>query len=354
MDSFFSENEVSKDSLTGVYSKKTLSSYISHLILQTTAFSFALLDVDNFSYFNEAFGREGGDKVLCDIAKTLSKIIGEKGIVARTGGDEFAFVLKDTIIYDEVWSVCHNLMVKINEIEIPEVENQSLTITLGIARFPENAENISDLTECVEKALYRGKSKGRNCFIIYLPEKHASIVPKNEKQRAIGSLNLHSNVYKYLTSSEDLKTGIQNLFNFFSSYFEIDHICIQSESSDSELFFQKLHQRAKNKEFSYIPHDLILQSMNKQTGVLYIGDAKNLLKTKHDALYELFGRQEITSSCICEIIYNNVLYGMIRFDMTGDDSEKRILQYADTDLFLTTARTIALILHYSGKKLEDL
>ena len=351
MDTFFKEHTVETDPITGVYAQTTISAYASHLIQQKIPFTFILLDVDNFTYINDAFGREGGDKVLYDVANTISKIIGEKGVLARNKGDEFSVALREITTYDEIWNICHNILVKINEIALPEIGNQTLTVTIGLDRYPENAETYEDVISCAEKALYRGKSKGRNCFIIYLPEKHANIVPKSEKQKAVGTLNLHSNVFKFLITPEDLKTGIQNLFNFISSYFEIDHICIQTEN---QLFFQKIHQLSKNSDFTPIPYALIEKSINKLTGVLYMSETKNLLRAKQDELYAICESQHITASCIAEISYRSEHFGYLRVDMTGTENESRLLQYSDMDLLLTAAKTIALILHYSGKKIEDL
>ncbi len=351
MDTFFRDNEIQTDKVSGAYAKQTMDSYASFLVQFEADFSFALIDIDNFTYINDAFGRAGGDKILYDVATTINEIINGKGILARNKGDEFSLILKDIIDYDEIWNICHEILVKVNEISLPEVGNQTLTVTIGLARFPENSRHLDDLISCAEKALYRGKTKGRNCFIIYLPEKHASIVPKSEKQKAVGSLNLHSNVCKYLTAGDDLKAGISNLFNFLSSYFEIDHICIQA---NEKLLFQKIHQRSTNKKFDYIPNELIEQSINQLTGIFYMSDTKNLLRAKKDFLYEIFENQEITSSCFADISYRDEKFGYLRVDMTGTEKDSRLLQYSDIDLFLNAARTLALILHYTGKRVEEL
>ena len=351
MDNFFRENEIKTDSVTGAYTQSTISSYANYLIRENTPFSFALIDVDNFTYINDAFGHEGGNKVLYDIANTIKSILGDKGVLARNKGDEFSIILKDITVYDEIWNICHTILVKVNEIELPDIGTQTITVTIGLDRFPDNATSYDDLLSCAEKALYRGKTKGRNCFIIYLPEKHASIVPKSEKQKAVGSLNLHSNILKFLTASDDLKSGIQNLINFISSYFEIDHVCIQT---DSQILFQKIHQRSRTKDFRLIPTELIKNSTNPVTGVLYMDGIGNLLKAKKNELYELFEEQEITSCCIAVIEYRDEIYGMLRLDMTGTETDGRLLQYSDIDLLLTAARTIALILHYTGRRIEDL
>lgn len=85
-----------------------------------------------------------------------------------------------------------------------------------------------------------------------------------------------------------------------------------------------------------------------------MSDIKNLLRSKHEKLYEVFERQEITACCLCEISYREKKYGMLRIDITSQNGNTRLLQYSDMDLFLTAAKTIALILYYSGKTIESL
>ena len=351
MDSFFVENEIKMDSITEAFTNDTLASYAQHLVDKKVPFSFALLDVDNFTYINEAFGSAGANKVLFDISRIIKSIIGEKGILARNTGDEFSLIFKDIVDYDEVWSICHTLLVKINEVELTEIGNQTLTVTIGLARFPENASSFDDIHSCAEKAIYRGKTKGRNCFIVYIPEKHANLIPKSEKQHSLGLMNLHSNMFRFLTASDDLSMGITNLFNFLSSYFELDHICIQA---DEKLIFQKVHQISKTKKFRFVPHELIHSCINNITEVFYVSDIKNLLRSGRGRLYDIFEDQGITSTCFCEISYQAEQYGMLRADMTGSESNSRMGQYSDMDVFLTAAKTIAMILHYTGKTFATL
>ena len=71
MDNFFKENEIKTDSVTGAYAQETVSAYADYLIRKKTPFSFALVDVDNFTYINDAFGHAGGNKVLYDIADKI-------------------------------------------------------------------------------------------------------------------------------------------------------------------------------------------------------------------------------------------------------------------------------------------
>ncbi|MBB5224865.1 GGDEF domain-containing protein [Treponema ruminis] len=351
MDSFFRENEVKTDLLTKAYSQEAILDYASFLIDNKQPFSYVLLNLDNFSYIKDAFGSDIADKVLNSISLEIMDIIDEQGVLGRGVDDDFSIIFKGLTEYDELWNVCHTILVKINELQIAEIADQTLTLTIGLSRYPENAETAQDLQFCAEKALYRGKTKGRNCFVIYIPEKHANIIPKDEKQRALGAMSLHSNVFRFLTANEDLRLGIISLFNFISSYFEVDHLCIQTEK---KICMQKIHPLSKNKDFRYIRHDLIRSNMNKLTEVLYISDTKNLIRAHHDDLYGVLAEQGISSTCFCEISYRNEVYGMLRADMTCSENEKRMWRYSEMDLLLTAAKTIALILHYTGKKIENL
>lgn len=350
MDSFFSSNAVSVDELTKLYSRESISKYMEHLIENNTPFSVALVDIDNFKYINDSYGHIAGDKILCEVATRIKKQIDKNGVVGRFGGDEFFFVLKNVVEYDKIWNICHNILVNMSEVEITDFAGLYVTITIGLSRFPENERDYEKLMVMADKALYRGKTKGRNCFIIYLPEKHANITLKNEKEKKLSSMYLHSIVFSHL-SQADLKSGISNLFTFLSSYFMIDHICVQTEE---ELLFQTVHILSKNKTFALIPNQLIRTNINKATGIFYMNDIKPLVQSNKMELYNLLQKQQITSTCCADISYNGNSFGFIRVDMTGLPDSFRIWQHSEMDILMTTAKLIATILNFTHKSLKDL
>lgn len=350
MDDFFSKNNFTLDELTRVYSKNDIFDYAQFLTAEEIPFTFLVVDIDNFKYINDTYGYEAGNKILYRVAHLLFEKAGEKGVVGRIEGDKFALVFKNLTTYDEVWSFCHELLVSINEIQLPEFNGLSLTSTMGLARYPENATSFDKLLEACEKALYRGKTKGRNCFIIYVPEKHANIVIKSSKEKAMSSSNLISSVFKYLENN-DLPAGIKNLLDFLSSYFEIDHLCIQS---NGRIMFEKIHQMARTRNFLPIPIDLINNEINRGTKMYCVNDVKSLLQIRRMDLFDVLAKQNITSTCIFEISFQDTIYGYLRADMTGYGSDVRIWQYSDLDILLTFARTLGLILHFIGKELTEL
>ncbi len=349
MDDFFDNPGLSIDTGTSLFSRDVMVAYMNKLISVGIPFSMALVDIDNLKYVNDTYGHIAGDKIISAVATSIKKQLGNDGEVGRFGGDEFIILLKDTVNYDEIWKICHEILVKVSEIEIAGLDQLHVTITMGIARFPENAKNYDKLIEVADKALYRGKTKGRNCFIIYLPEKHANIVLKKEKEKQLSSMYLHSIVFNNLTKVSDLTTGINNLFDFLSSYFMLDHICLQTEN---EMFFNKVHPLAKNKEFKPIPLSLIRSDINRTVEMFYMNTIKQLqLSGRHD-LYDELRSQKISSTCFVDLVAKGKSFGMLRADMTGGEDSFRIWQYGDMDILLTTGKTIALILEYTGQTLE--
>lgn len=350
MDDFFSKNSFTLDNLTRVYSKNDVFDYAQFLAAEEIPFTFLVVDIDNFKYINDTYGFEAGNKILYKVAHLLFEKTGEKGIVGRIEGDKFALVLKEMTSYDAVWSFCHELLVAINEIQFSELNGLSLTSTMGLARFPENASSFDKLLEACEKALYRGKTKGRNCFIIYVPEKHANIVIKSSKEKAMSSSNLIASVFKYL-ENDDLAAGIKNLLDFLSSYFEIDHLCIQS---NGRILFEKIHQMARTRNFLPIPIDIIKNEINHGSKMYCVNDVKTLIQIRRIDLFDVLAKQNITSTCIFEISFRDKVYGYLRADMTGYGNDVRIWQYSDLDILLTFARTLGVILNYSDKELTSI
>ncbi len=351
MDDFFENPSLSIDTGTGLFSRDVMVAYMSKLISVGIPFSMALVDIDNLKYVNDTYGHGAGDKVITAVADKIKRQIGDSGAVGRFGGDEFIILLKDTVNYDEIWKICHEILVKVSETEFPDFDLLHVTVTMGVARFPENAKNYDKLLESADKALYRGKTKGRNCFIIYLPEKHANIVLKKEKEKQLSSMYLHSIVFNNLTKTDDLAGGIKKLFDFLSSYFMLDHICIQTHE---KIYFEKIHPLSKTKEFKPIDLDLIHGDINRTVEMFYMNTIKQLELAGKKSLHELLREQKISATCFVDLSVGGKSFGMLRADMTGQEDSFRIWQYGDMDILLTAAKTIALILNYTGQTVEQI
>lgn len=166
------------DSLTGLISRQYMVEFIRDLMENQVPFTLALLDLDNFKFINDTYGHKTGDGVLAGLSSDLEKYLEGYGIAGRYGGDEFLIVnLRDQnynelkAFFSDLYSDYHVLR---KNICLEDCE-PFITGTIGCAVYPKDAQDYASLFTLVDKTLYRGKIKGRNCYIIYVEEKHKDI-----------------------------------------------------------------------------------------------------------------------------------------------------------------------------------
>jgi diguanylate cyclase (GGDEF)-like protein len=122
-----------------------------------------MLDLDHFKRVNDTFGHRRGDSVLVDFAQRVTTMVREVDTFARYGGEEFACLLSETDIQGATITA-----EKIRESIRREpfgTDNGTplhMTVSIGIASYPEHGESFVSLIEAADKALYRAKQTGRN------------------------------------------------------------------------------------------------------------------------------------------------------------------------------------------------
>lgn len=124
----------------------------------------AVWDVDKFKGVNDTYGHQAGDRVLCVIAKILSKQVRETDFVARFGGEEFVLLLPETGLQDAI-QVAEKLRETIGTTEFHHRGVRvPVTISCGISQFREG-DDADAVFARADAALYAAKSAGRNCCI---------------------------------------------------------------------------------------------------------------------------------------------------------------------------------------------
>ena len=345
---FFKDKLDRLDPLTKVYDRSVIEEYTIELVRKKDPFVFCFVDIDNFKNINDNYGHKFGDKVLIEFAKTLREHVGSNGAVARYGGDEFIIVVPGEYDYDQTWQICYDILTLNTKIEDEEVKSVGITLTLGSSRYPLNAKTVDGIIELSDKALYRGKMKGRNCFIIYLPEKHADINLKTERDKVVSSTFLHNYVYKTIVEGDNLKEDIQSLFDYFVDYLMIDHLCIQDES---KIYFETRHKLCKDTKFYAIPYDEMRSHFSGNNAVF----CKNVI-TEDDSSSRVLTR--LLNDGIFSIFYVRIkikdnLFGYLRADVNNND-KGRIWQQLHKDILQVMANYIALKLDKEDLELKDL
>ncbi|MDD5120016.1 MAG: sensor domain-containing diguanylate cyclase [Candidatus Omnitrophica bacterium] len=123
-----------------------------------------MLDIDDFKIYNDTLGHQAGDKILKDLATLLRNQSRKMDFVCRYGGEEFTVILPNTD-KKEAFLIAERIRIDIqkypflNENIFP---NKTLTVSLGMATFPEDGQLAADLVTSSDKSLYQAKNKGKN------------------------------------------------------------------------------------------------------------------------------------------------------------------------------------------------
>jgi len=124
--------------------------------------SLVLMDIDHFKNVNDTYGHPVGDLVLKKVSSILRNSIRDIDLAARYGGEEFVLVLLDTGAKGAV-KLANRIRKEIQstKISIPK-ETLSVTISMGVSTFPDNADHFQPLIDLADSALYFSKGDGRN------------------------------------------------------------------------------------------------------------------------------------------------------------------------------------------------
>lgn len=164
------------DAMTGLhnyrYFELRLKEEIARARREGTHISLLILDVDYFKNYNDTLGHPAGDEVLRKVGKILQSSVRDNDIVARYGGEEFAIILSGAEKNGAV-KLAERIREKVEEAAFYKEEiqpNNKLTISLGVATFPDDALNEEELVHNADKALYQAKNAGRNKVVAYTEE----------------------------------------------------------------------------------------------------------------------------------------------------------------------------------------
>jgi diguanylate cyclase (GGDEF)-like protein len=168
------EREAITDPLTNLYNYRyfmhQLNREISRSQRHHSIFSLILIDIDYFKNYNDTYGHQAGDLILQRISRSMQDNTRNSDMVCRYGGEEFCIICPE-LNKTDARITAEKLRKIVERLELPklkEVPEGKLTISSGIASFPEDGDTAYQLVLKADKALYRAKESGRNkvCAIV--------------------------------------------------------------------------------------------------------------------------------------------------------------------------------------------
>ena len=156
-----------KDSMTHLYVRRFFDQRLSEQIEKSnqfnTVFSLLIMDIDHFKHVNDTFGHGIGDQVIKLVAATIQRNIRtELDIPGRYGGEEFTILMPEADSERAVM-VAERIRQAIESTDVSHlVTGRNITVSVGVATFPQHGTKPKELMEAADIALYRSKGGGRN------------------------------------------------------------------------------------------------------------------------------------------------------------------------------------------------
>lgn len=126
-----------------------------------------LMDVDDFKLINDALGHEQGDSLLQAMARRLESLVPESATPSRSGGDEFVVLLSEVEDTDAITDRVQHILASLDEPFIIAGERVQISVSLGVAVAPGDADDFATLLRNAEMAMYRAKASGRHTWRYY-------------------------------------------------------------------------------------------------------------------------------------------------------------------------------------------
>ena len=165
-----------RDPLTRLFNRRFLEESLERELQlagrKKQSIAVLFLDLDHFKRFNDTFGHAAGDMVLQSLADLLRSFFRATDICCRYGGEEFAIILPESSSQDAAIRA-DTLRSEVKRLRLQHKKQSlgSITLSIGIAAFPEHGSTSDELLKRADQCLYESKARGRDVVTVALPQK---------------------------------------------------------------------------------------------------------------------------------------------------------------------------------------
>jgi diguanylate cyclase (GGDEF)-like protein len=167
------------DELTGIFNVRAFSAISERSFKQAARygrpFSILLIDSDSLKTVNDTYGHEMGNQLIKSTVQCIQNQLRETDVLARYGGDEFVVLLPETPC-DSAAGVAARIRQNVEDSPLTARDKKiRITVSIGVASYPEHGNNLKSIMERTDKAMYQSKAGGRNRVSIYKEQQHVQV-----------------------------------------------------------------------------------------------------------------------------------------------------------------------------------
>jgi diguanylate cyclase (GGDEF)-like protein len=161
-----------RDSLTGLYNRRYMEEALVQEMSRTqrnaARLAIIMLDIDHFKQFNDTFGHDAGDAVLRQFGEFLREHVRGSDIACRYGGDEFVLLLS-SLSGEGGAQRAEQIREAVTHLHVDHAGGDlgRITLSLGVAVFPDHATEARDVVKAADIALYQAKRSGRDRVVVF-------------------------------------------------------------------------------------------------------------------------------------------------------------------------------------------
>lgn len=350
------------DSLTGLYNRKSIEIKINQYIKEQSEHKFAImiLDIDNFKLINDNFGHLYGDALLCEIARKLKSIFRSDDWLARMGGDEYLIIMKNIpniqIATEKAKAICKMIEKEYghNQIKV------KISISIGIALYPDHGNNFEELYLHSDQALYQVKDNGKNGFYLYDKKINNQLYSLEERKKTIDKRtnnlainNINNYIFRILHATKDLKTTINAVLELLGMHYDMKQSLLIIKDLQKNKYrvinSWKYDNEIKNSLVNILmsKNNLEYYNLFNENGILWIDGINKL--DENNVLKKIYQGSKINSVIQCIIKSDDRVIGLLSLEhqdlyhYTSEDQENILL-------VISIITTFVIKRHYEEEK----
>ena len=322
------------DHLTGVISRGYIFDYAKSLISLRTPFTFCIVDLDNFKDINDTYGHHAGDVVLMDVSRELALYTDGYGLVGRFGGDELLIINLRDIGFDDK-NKFFKKMYEGKKILRKNIRYDGhdlfVTGTSGCATYPDDAREYDELFSYIDKTLYQGKNRGRNCYTVYVEEEHKHLDVKTMARRG---------VYTCMNSLSELCEGVSDPMERLRAALPF----LREELQIADVYFV-----TKNGQM-HTPEGILMEEDVSDIDALMMEDifldsVLDTVEKTSPVLYEALHRRGVRAVMIVRVAIGGDIFGHL---ICAEKSNQRLWQEDECGIVYYLTKLLAMSLAREG------